>query len=373
MARKFLYVVAVLIVLTLASALTYRLFGQRLISAVMIPKTAFEQPRPTGPDAYDRTDMWYARPGIAKGNPALWTPQGALAVKPAEPRAAIFFIHPTSYFAAFNIAQWNMPLTDKDGSATAINFLKGQSSAFTAAGDVWAPRYRQAHLGAFLTPQPQAKQALDAAYTDVSAAFDAFLKANPTGPIILAGHSQGSLHLLRLLREKVAGHPVAGRVAAAYVVGWPVSVTADLPALGLPGCTMRGEAGCILSWQSFAEPADPSAVVGVYDAVPGFNGQSRKGTKMLCVNPLTGSRDSAAAATQNLGTLVDSMQGTPEKLVPHAVPARCDARGFLLIGDPPAVGAAALPGNNYHVYDYALFWENVRRDATERLSTFLKR
>ena len=373
MARKFLYVVAVLIVLTLTSALAYRLFGQRLLSAVMIPKAAFTQPQPTGPDAYDRAEMWYARPNIAKDNPALWVPRGALVVKQVEKRAAVFFIHPTSYFAAFNIAQWNMPLTDKDGSGTAINFLKGQSSAFTAAGDVWAPRYRQAHLGAFLTPQPQAKQALDAAYADVSAAFEAFLKANPTGPIILAGHSQGSLHLLRLLREKVAGKPVAGRVAAVYVVGWPVSVTADLPALGLPGCTARGEAGCILSWQSFAEPADPAAVIRVYDAVPGFTGQPRKGTKMLCVNPLTGSPDSAAAATQNLGTLVDGAAGTPERLVPGAVPARCDARGFLLIGNPPTVGAAALPGNNYHIYDYALFWENVRRDATERLSTFLKR
>jgi pimeloyl-ACP methyl ester carboxylesterase len=373
LARKFLYVVAVLIVLTLASALAYRLFGQRLISAVMIPRAAFEQPRPLEPNAYDRQDMWYARPGLTKGNPALWLPQGALPATLGQRRAAVFFIHPTSYFAAFNSAKWNMPLTDKEGSATAANFLKGQSSAFSAAGNVWAPRYRQAHLGAFLTPQPEAKQALDAAYGDVAAAFDTFLRANPIGPIILAGHSQGSLHLLRLLREKVAGTPVASRVAAAYVIGWPVSVSADVPALGLPACTQRGEAGCILSWQSFAEPADPSAIIGVYNAVPGFTGKPRKGTKMLCINPLTGTPDSAAAASQNLGTLVDSAAGTPEKLVPRAVPARCDARGFLLIGDPPAVGAAALPGNNFHVYDYALFWENVRRDATERLSTFLKR
>jgi hypothetical protein len=30
-----------------------------------------------------------------------------------------------------------------------------------------------------------------------------------------------------------------------------------------------------------------------------------------------------------------------------------------------------LPGNNYHVYDYALFWADVREDAKQRLSIFL--
>ena len=29
-----------------------------------------------------------------------------------------------------------------------------------------------------------------------------------------------------------------------------------------------------------------------------------------------------------------------------------------------------LPGNNYHVYDYALFWGAVRRDAERRLAAW---
>jgi hypothetical protein len=32
-----------------------------------------------------------------------------------------------------------------------------------------------------------------------------------------------------------------------------------------------------------------------------------------------------------------------------------------------------LPGNNHHVYDYALFWMNVRADAERRVTAFLKR
>ena len=47
--------------------------------------------------------------------------------------------------------------------------------------------------------------------------------------------------------------------------------------------------------------------------------------------------------------------------------ARCDERGLLLIGDPPEVGNAVLPGNNYHVYDIPLFWKNVQQDVIARV------
>jgi hypothetical protein len=46
------------------------------------------------------------------------------------------------------------------------------------------------------------------------------------------------------------------------------------------------------------------------------------------------------------------------KLVPGTVSARCGERGLLLIGNPPGLGPYVLPGNNYHVYDIPLFWEN---------------
>uniref|UniRef100_UPI0013D36B38 DUF3089 domain-containing protein n=3 Tax=Pseudomonadota TaxID=1224 RepID=UPI0013D36B38 len=70
----------------------------------------------------------------------------------------------------------------------------------------------------------QAQQALDFAYRDVLAAFDRFLEEAGNRPIILAGHSQGALHLSRLLVDRVAGKPLAKRIVAAYVVGWPVSI-----------------------------------------------------------------------------------------------------------------------------------------------------
>ena len=134
--------------------------------------------------------------------------------------------------------------------------------------------------------------------------LNSFVAENPAGPIMLAGHSQGALHLERLLREKVAGKPIAKRIVAAYVVGWPISTKADLPALGLPACHSADQPGCILSWMSFGEPANPELVLNSYEKSAGFLGTSRKREDMLCVNPITGSQDGSAPANQNPGTLV---------------------------------------------------------------------
>ncbi len=54
------------------------------------------------------------------------------------------------------------------------------------------------------------------------------------------------------------------------------------------------------------------------------------------------------------------------------VPARCDAKGMLLIGPAPAMGAAVLPGNNYHVYDIPLFWRNLQLDVAHRVTAWTK-
>jgi hypothetical protein len=369
LARKFLYVVAVLIMLAVAARLAYTFFGAPLMRSVMVPSAPFKAEPAVEPSVYARRAMWLARPDIPR-NPALWTPAGYKPNPRAE--AAVFFIHPTSYL---NRAHWNARLDDAEANARAALFLRGQASAFNDAGAIWAPRYRQATFGAFLTDSKEALAARRLAYGDVLAAFDEFLREiGPDRPIILAGHSQGALHLTHLLHDRVAGTPLAKRIVAAYVVGWPVSRAADLPALGLPECTTPDQTGCLLSWQTFAEPADPSLIFDAYDATIGFTGQSRKDTALVCTNPLTGTPDAAAPANANLGTLYPSADLTTATIVPGHVPAKCEGRGILSIGTPPdLVGNYVLPGNNYHVFDYSLFWANIRADAGRRLAAFARR
>jgi hypothetical protein len=370
----FLWIVAILTMIFIAGAIGYRLFERQLMRWVMVPSSPFRDvPMPAGAD-YRQARMWIARPDIA-GNPSLWVPPG-FQPPPAGTGtgmrgASVFFVHPTSFLES---SAWNAPVTDPESQDRAALFVRSQASAFNSVGQIWAPRYRQAAFGAFLTSEADARRALDFAYRDVLAAYEEFLREAPADrPIILAAHSQGSAHLMRLLQERIKGAPEARRVVAAYLIGWPVSVGVDLPALPFPACERPGQAACILSWQSFSEPADPSQITDVYDESIGPGGARRAGTAMLCTNPLTGGRGGAAPAARNLGTLVPNAAMSAAEFRRGAVAARCDARGFLLIGDNgtlPAMGPYALPGNNYHVYDYALFWANIRADAERRLAAF---
>lgn len=370
MARKFLYVVAFLIFLVVLCGVIWAVFSDRLIRMAFVPGAPFAEQGPMAANAYADRAMWYAHPDAGLGNPAEWRPKG-VAATPATRGASVFFIHPTSYLTR---AAWNAPLDDSTAADLARTFIRGQASAFNGVGAIWAPRYRQATFGSFLTSKKEAQRALDAAYSDVALAFDAFVEQAPKDrPIILAGHSQGALHLTRLLREKVAGKPLAARIIAAYIVGWPVSVDTDIKAMGLPACATASQTGCILSWQSFAEPADTKLVTESYDATTGFDGRPRKGTAMLCTNPLTGVPNTAADEKANLGAVIPDGDLKDGTLQAGTIPAKCDARGFLLIGGPPkGIKSYVLPGNNYHVFDYSLFWTNIRADAARRLAAFAK-
>ena len=367
-AVRFLWVIAGLTVIFIAGAIAYRLFERQLMRWAMVPSVEFRAvPMPAGAD-YAQARLWIARPDLA-GNPSFWTPPGFAPTR--APRASVFFVHPTSFLES---AAWNGSIDDPESQNRAALFVRSQASAFNSVGAIWAPRYRQATFGAFLTGEANARRALDFAYRDVLAAYEEFLREAPADrPIILAAHSQGSAHLMRLLQERIPGAPEAQRVVAAYLVGWPVSVPADLPALPLPACETPDEAACILSWQSFSEPADPGQVTDVYDQSIGPGGARRAGSAMPCTTPLPGTRGGAAPAARNLGTLVPNEDMSAAEFRRGAVPARCDLRGFLLIGPNealPAMGPYVLPGNNYHVYDYALFWANIRADAERRLATF---
>lgn len=373
MARKFLYVVAALIVLALAALFALNLWSKQLTEFAFVPRSEFVRQNPLESNAYNDPAMWYSRPGIGTDDPARWQPRWAEGVTPPapttrEPRVpfAVFFVHPTSYL---DRAAWNAPLDDPASADTARLYLRGMATPFNQAAEIWAPRYRQATFGAFLRDSPAAQQAIDAAYQDVRQAYAFFLATVPADrPIVLVGHSQGALHLLRLLREEFAAPEQKARVAAIYAIGWPISVTHDLPALGFPACATPEQGGCILSWSSYAEPADPSAVLNAYGNSTGFDGQRRAGSPILCTNPLTGTVGGAAPADANPGTLVPQDDLSSGVLTPRLVPARCAENGLLLIGPPPEMGNAVLPGNNYHVYDIPLFWQSVQDDVGRRVS-----
>ncbi len=363
-ARRFLVVVFILTLAIVAAAFAIFEFGGNALLRQATPKGHFELSQAGGGPDYTKEESWLARPGLAD-DPSQWLPEG-VGIDSGD--AAVFYIHPTTYLER---DRWNAPLNlTGDAEFRRRLFVQSQASAFNGAGEIWAPRYRQAAFGAFLLESKDAKAALDLAYNDISAAFDRFVSEAGARPLILAGHSQGALHLERLLRERVAGRPIARRIVAAYVVGWPISTAADLPALGLPACRAATQTRCILSWLSFGDPANPDLVLHSYEKSAGFGGTRRRREDVLCVNPITGTQGGAAPPQDNPGVIIPSPDLRSAKLMQGTLGAHCDQGLLVIDGKIPPLGPYVLPGNNYHVYDYALFWAAIRRDSERRIAAW---
>jgi Protein of unknown function (DUF3089) len=365
LARRFLGIILFLTLLVVAGAFAIYQWGGQLLLRQAIPEGHFEPGKAGGSPDYASPASWLARPH-ATDDPSRWLPGGPTQEQPRN--AAIFYVHPTTYLER---DRWNAPLfIGGDTESRTRLFVQSQASAFNSTGQIWAPRYRQAAFGAFLLDTKDAEEALGLAYRDVSAAFDVFVRETGDRPIIVAAHSQGALHLERLLREKIAGKPIAKRLVAAYIVGWPISTTADLQALGVPACTAADQDGCILSWMTFSDPPNPDFIFNEWKKTTGFNGGKRRQKDTLCVNPITGTQNGAARPQDNPGTLIPTADMRNAALQPDLVGAHCDEGLLILDGVPPQLGSFVLPGNNYHVYDYALFWGAIRRDAERRLTAW---
>ncbi len=356
-ARRFLWAIAIIVALVLLIAIIWRLAGERMIRIAMTPGIDFAESVQAPPPDYGQMASWLSRPGVPN-DPARWTPAG---YSPApRPAAAVFFVSPTAFLQR---GRWNAPLDDPETNARLEKFARLQASAFNGVAEIWIPRTRQATFGTFLNDSADADRALALAYADTERAFDQFLAAIPADqPIILAGHSQGARHILHLLRAR--GEPIRDRLVAVYAVGWPVALPADTDALGLPGCTRAEQAGCILSWQSWAADGDIASAMKAMRQVKTLSGKPVGEARMLCTNPLSGAA-TAAPPEANAGALFG------EALQPKRVGAACASSGLLLIDPPPSdIGPYVMPGGNYHVYDFGLFWANIRADVEARLSAF---
>ncbi len=365
----FLAVFAGIIVLVIAGFLWVQSDPVRALRIAFTPSDSFA-PISDQPLDYSDDANWAALPGM--DSYANTTPKGEVSVA-VQPDVDVFFVHPTTYLSRDS---WNAPLDDENAN-TGIEkrVLKLQASALNLAGQIYAPRYRQATFGAFFDQEGDGLQALIYAYQDVQSAFDQFIaERNNNRPFILAGHSQGSLHLLPLMQQRVAGTPLVERMVAAYIVGWPVSVEADLGALeGIDACENSLDTQCVVSYQTFGPAGDTSGVDGYFQTTVGLGGLPRVGTKMLCTNPLTWTIDGIAGADANKGAQErvgdDDPLGAP---VAGFNGAQCRENGFLYLESEPGEPWQhfKMAGENYHVYDYHMFYANVRENAVARVAAW---
>jgi len=143
---------------------------------------------------------------------------------------------------------------------------------------------------------PNSKQALNVAYSDVKRAFEYFLEHYHSGePIIIAGHSQGALLSQKLISDLFKDKPLDEYLAAAYLVGTTVfDVEFKGSSVGI--CQHKDDVKCVMSWRTFGHGGDTKAFLHFEPPTP----QARP----ICTNPLSWINDGAhQPKSKNLGGL----------------------------------------------------------------------
>lgn len=303
---------------------------------------------------YGDLDMWAAHP--AKYDSADVLPgNGQLKANQENAAVDVFFVHPTIYTGKQNPKNpWNGDVFNaKLNLSVDQSTIKNQASIFNGSGRVYAPRYRQAHLQVFYTEDMSLKkQALEYAYQDVATAFKHYLKNfNEGRPIIIASHSQGTLHAARLLEEFFDQKELKMKLVAAYLVGMPL---AKEMYEGILPCENASETGCWVSWNTFKEGYFPDHFFQTYK-------------NALSTNPLNWQvNDTYASRDENLGGVLRKFN----KIVPRVTDAQ-NHLGVLWSEKPHFPGRIFLRTKRYHIADYNLFYVNVRENVAERVGNFL--
>lgn len=334
------------------------------------PKTAFDKmPSPPAPDYGQRT-AWAVWPGA--GSTADTVPAGAEPGRASSPKADVFFIHPTTYLGN---ETWNAKFDAGDFTGRQLDeiVLAYQASVFNACCRIFAPRYRQVTISAFLRPSRDSFKAYDLAYSDVLRAFDFYMAHENNGrPFILASHSQGSLHATRLIQERLSGDAqIRRRFVAAYAIGASLPETFDI---GVPVCKEGADTGCFVGWNSTSAFTPLALGRGLMVTWHKGKYQTVGLKRWLCINPLSWDRETKSPASANKGALPFAGIGKPVPALRSAVTgARC-TRGRLAV----SIARAKRDGftdkltkfGSYHNLDYALFYDSMRRNAVDRVSAF---
>ncbi len=220
--------------------------------------------------SYLGDERWFCRPGkdgdhcsknldatevLADGTFRLVTHDPA-----PDPAFDCFYIYPTTEPVDGLDEDFSEPNTELDP-------LLGQIARFNSLCRIHAPFYRQVGLNAVANRDAL----MPMAYADVIDAFKHYM-ANDNGgrPFVLAGHSQGTRHLTRLVQEEIdTNEQLRARMISALLIGGGLTVPVGRDVGGtfdnVPLCTSVGQSGCFVHYNTFpAEGAPPDIPISLY-------------------------------------------------------------------------------------------------------------
>ena len=359
---------------------------------VAAPALAGQAPAPAAPAAptaapdYAQPASWLCLPGRADPCAAP-LPTTALnangygatgqAIPAADAKIDCFYVYPTvSRDPGLN--------SDLIAGPEELATVQAQFARFATVCRPYAPLYRQATLAALLGQLAGgggAAAAMATAYDDVLAAWRHYLDRHNQGRrFVLIGHSQGTIHLIRLLAGEIEAGPAADRMLSAILLGFNVEVPEGKLVGGTfkrtPLCSRLGERGCVITYTSFrATNPPPAGALFGRSATPGMTVGC---TNPARLRPTTTPLDSYWPTGILLSGRPDTIQWSSEGPPPSAhlrtdglASAACVHRGpvgYLSVSvnaDPAdartdrspgdvAIGGTPLPGWGLHLVDMAL-------------------
>jgi hypothetical protein len=298
---------------------------------------------------YARLDYWAAHP--FKSDPSDSIPAPLQKDYRYDSGVDVFFLHPTT-LTDREEEKWNAGIDDALINAkTDYSSILYQASIFNEYR-VFAPRYRQAHIKSYFTGDTaSAMAAFELAYNDIKTSFEYYLRHFNNGrPIVIASHSQGTTHAMRLLKEYFDNTDLKQKLVAAYLVGMYIS---ENYFSNLRICRDSIQTNCYCAWRTYRINYMPEFV-------------KRESIKSGVTNPITWSISAAKAPRiGNAGSVLRNFN----RVYQHVAGAEING-GVLWTPRPRFPGGIFLRTKNYHIGDLNLYYLNVRNNIRQRVASF---
>jgi len=313
--------------------------------SVIVPVFATQLP-PAKPN-YHKQSSWAVLPNTYPENLKHWK------TSTANLQADVFYIYPTLNIDKKDV-RWNVPISDSIQNEKVINkAVYYQASAFLNTGNLYVPYYRQAHLRSYSQYDTGGSKALELAYSDVKNAFKVYLEHYNKGkPIIIASHSQGTTHAVRLLKDFFDGKPLQSKLIAAYIPGIAIRKEEFKYIYLMKSPT---ETGGFVSWNTYKNKYYPKTYNEWFKGV-------------ATSNPITWDDKIVSQRKDHKGFLF-----TNDKLYKQALTVYVKD-GILWTSLPHfPYRIFALGKKRYHTGDINLFWEDIRENAVIRVKSYYNR
>ena len=302
---------------------------------------------------YTNLNYWAAHP--LKWDPSDSIPKPFRKEK-RDTLVDVFFLHPTIYTGDIKDINLNASIDDAYLNAkTDYSAILYQASVFNQYARIYAPRFREAHLSNYFTKDTvAAMKAFDLAYEDVKAAFEYYLeKYNHGRPIIIASHSQGTTHALRLLKEFFENKPLQKKLVAAYLIGMPISPTYFTE---IKICEKPTETECLCGWRTFRKGYKPPYV------------ETEKEISLV-TNPIIWKANTEyASKKKNKGSVLYKFNKVYKKTTDAQI-----HEGVLWVTRPKFPWSFLYRTKNYHVGDINLYYSNIRENVEQRIFEYFEK